>query len=578
MVCRCSQRAILLFFPYVRMIRRPPARRAPLGGFEGGGATCRLRPLAFAGLAAILLRLAFAGEFRLGREHYSHSRFEPLIAFSGVVTKGDSEKLKALIEQVCAGKDCDIQNVSAILSFDSPGGSFNEGIALAEAIREANVATVVEDGKVCLSACALAWLGGSGFHATGGVGTYIDRTIEPGARIGFHSPYFSAKAMAALPPDERLDVQANGLRTGISALVRFLTAFGVAPQVIDRIVGMGPDQVMSLDTNADLVAFKAEFPPAPVRTLGLGREAITWNVCTKLIALYYNIGLAEPNNLQQRYGEADSKSEAGETYLGYPVDDRPLNTSFCGALASETIPSPQFSISVARMAWKADVSDTFTQPFVHFVFAEEGWSQAGYNGGQAAQSSLRLTPMLSWLLPNEMRIADLPQAAHRAMLDDKAGVPLSSEPSPSPVAAEERPSDRLSSLLSRFSAAMVFDADPLQNAAQRRAYRFGDLDVEVEVGAADLARQEAARRDAQPRGLVTYRKEFADAFVYSGLETDRRSGYYNLALHDGDAAAIVRMHFPVGRDARASPAAQKVIGRIACTARFGRAGLPCAKK
>ncbi|MCB8838420.1 hypothetical protein [Aurantimonas sp. VKM B-3413] len=544
-----------------------------------------IRPLAIAALAAILLPVvAFAGDFRLGREHYSHSRFEPLITFSGVVTKGDRDKLAALIKQICAGKDCDIENVSAIVSFDSPGGSFSEGIALAEAIREANVATVVEDGKVCLSACALAWLGGSGFHATGGVGTYIDRTIEPGARIGFHSPYISAQAMAALAPEERLGIQANGLRTGISALVRFLTVFGVAPQVIDRIVGMGPDQVMSLDTIADLVAFRAEFPPAPVETLGLGREAITWNVCTKLIALYYNMSLADPNNLERRYGEADSKAEAGETYLGYRVDDRPLNTSFCGALASEAIPSPQFSISVARMAWKADVSDTFTQPFVHFVFAQDGWNQAGYNGGQAAQSTLRLTPMLSWLLPNEMRIADLPQAARLAMRNDKAGIALPSQPSPSEPsepsepAAVERPSEPVSTLLSRFSAALVSDADPLQNAVGRRTYRFGDLDVEVEVGAPALLDAEAARRDAEPRGRITYRKEFADAFVYSGLEADRRSGYYNLALGDSDAAAIVRMHFPVGRDGRASPAAQKAIGRIACTARFGQAGLPCAKK
>lgn len=520
-----------------------------------------------------------AADFRLLRDSFSASRAEPLIALSGVIAKGDAAKLEALVDEVCQSRECDYQNTAAMLTLDSPGGTFTEGIAIANLMREKSVAAIVEDGSVCLSACALAWLGGSSFHATGGVGTYVDRYVEPGSRIGFHSPYISPAAIAALPAEERLDTQASGLRLGISTLVRFLADFAVDPLVIDRIVAMGPDDVMVIETVADVVAFGGELPPAPVSTLGLDRAAITLNVCEKLLALHYRTDLADVTALQTDYVQSPSgKTRDGEVFFGYDIDDRPLTLAFCGAGASQMIPSDDFTVSLARMAWLEDVSDTYTEPFTSFVFSRTAWNQAAYDGQRASQSVLRLTPMISWLLPKDMKIAELAPAARAAIAADKRGVPL-----PADLHAQnpETVTAALSSSgtdFGRFSAAVVSDAAPLLEQGGLKIYRFADLDVEIEVGAARLFAEERARGEALDRRNVTYDKTFAGAFVYSGIAPDRRTGFYNFALDDGDAAATVRMRFILGTDGRASRKAQQLIGQIACSARFGAAALPCAKK
>ncbi|ORE92804.1 hypothetical protein [Aurantimonas sp. 22II-16-19i] len=546
---------------------------------------------------AILPSPLHAAEFRVLREAFSASRPEPVIALSGAIGKGDAAKLAAVVADLCRKRECDYQNTAAMLTLDSPGGSFGEGIAIANLMREKSVAAIVEDGAVCLSACALAWLGGSSFHATGGVGTYVDRYVEPGGRIGFHSPYISPAAMAALPEDQRLDTQASGLRLGISTLVRFLADFAVSPLVIDRIVAMGPDDVMAIETVADVVAFGGELPPVPVSTLGLDRRAITRAVCEKLLALHYRADLTEVTALQADYRESPAgRTKEGEVFLGFDIDDRPLTLAFCGAGAGQAIPSGDFSVQLARMAWLEDVSDTYTEPFTSFVFSSSGWNQAAYDGQRASQSVLRLTPMISWLLPRDMRIADLAPAARAAIAADKRGVPLPADPPPaaSPPAssgslaaaipdatssaAPAAPAAPPEAGFARFSAAVISDVRPLVDTGDLRVWRFGDLDVEVDVGPATLFAEERLRRDGLEKRNLTYDKSFAGAFVYSGVAPDRRSGFYTFALDDGDEAATVRMRFALGADGRASVEAQSLIGKIACSARFGSAGLPCAKK
>ncbi|MBO0905778.1 hypothetical protein [Jiella sonneratiae] len=529
---------------------------------------------------------ASAAELRLLRNAYGASREEPVIALTGTIAKGDAEKLVALVETLCRSRECDVQNTAAMLTLDSPGGTFTEGIALARAMREKNVASVVEAGHVCLSACALAWLGGSSFHATGGVGTYVDRFVEPGARIGFHSPYVSPAAIAALPDAERLETQASGLRLGISALVGFLAEFNVNPLVIDRIVAMGPDAVMAIDTVADVVAFGGELPKVPLSALSLDRAAITRNVCEKLLALHYRTGLDGVGALASNFGEASTgKTREGEAFLGYDIDDRPLTLAFCGATASQTIPSSDFTVSLARMAWKEDVSDTYTEPFTSFVFSATGWNQAAYDGQRASQSVLRLTPMVSWVLPKDMKIADLPERVRAIIEADKRGVAPPADPEPQEVAATgDAAKDRPVAVAARADPFAAFSADGLAGATPLieqeglRIYRFGDLDVELEVGPAALLADEKARRGAIDRRHLTYAKDFAGAFVYSGVAPDRRSGFYNLGLDGGATAATIRMKFLLGADGRASREAQALIGRIACSARFEAAALPCAKK
>src|SRR5260370_36778272 len=64
---------------------------------------------------------------------------------------------------------------TAMVRFQSNGGSLVAGIQIGEMVRLKDFYTLVPAGARCASACALAWLGGT------------HRFMGPGARIGLHA-------------------------------------------------------------------------------------------------------------------------------------------------------------------------------------------------------------------------------------------------------------------------------------------------------------------------------------------------------------------------------------------------------
>ncbi|WP_029041823.1 SH3 domain-containing protein [Cucumibacter marinus] len=107
------------------------------------------------------------------------------ISVTGVIEPGDAEKLEAVL--------ADYNQFFAGIVFDSPGGSFVEGIKMGRVIRYAlnsqdpNLAGVyVLKGQRCMSACALAFAGS--FDVRGDT-----RYVEQGARLGFHMGQLDAE-------------------------------------------------------------------------------------------------------------------------------------------------------------------------------------------------------------------------------------------------------------------------------------------------------------------------------------------------------------------------------------------------
>lgn len=135
-----------------------------------------------------------AGELRyLGIDNsvFSHYGYKPsthVFAYTGPVEAGDSQRLRKRLTQHLSNTNvfCETE-MPAVIYLDSPGGNFSEGIKLAALFRQLGVGTIISPGAECLSACAVAFLGGTRHLCldsdTGGY-----RRLMPGARLGFHAP------------------------------------------------------------------------------------------------------------------------------------------------------------------------------------------------------------------------------------------------------------------------------------------------------------------------------------------------------------------------------------------------------
>lgn len=118
------------------------------------------------------------------------------LQIDGVIEKGDAAKLEVLLAEL-VGKTDNFEQINKAIKLDSdkqfviclsgPGGNYLEGIRIARVIAKHFITTSVPDRKSCLSACAVAFLGGRGWNESSG--KHIPtRYIFPGSTVGFHAP------------------------------------------------------------------------------------------------------------------------------------------------------------------------------------------------------------------------------------------------------------------------------------------------------------------------------------------------------------------------------------------------------
>lgn len=152
-----------------------------------------------------------------------------MVHLDGDIVPGDAARLKALLADLNMG-----HSPFTVLSLDSPGGDFREGIRIAQVLRDGNVATLVERDATCLSACAVAFMAGYQYHEE--VGPFFSRYVEIGATLGFHRPFltdvsdFDPSMFEGLSQDEINEVMSY----------EYATFYDLANQLIQEMLAVDP--------------------------------------------------------------------------------------------------------------------------------------------------------------------------------------------------------------------------------------------------------------------------------------------------------------------------------------------------
>ncbi|MEB2848088.1 hypothetical protein [Endobacterium cereale] len=140
-----------------------------------------------------------------------------------------------------------------VFALNSDGGSFHAGLDLASSFRRLGISTVVRSGDHCLSACAIAFLGGSERLKDPTPLSDSDhlpnqppsRSLEKGAKLGFHAPYL-------MIPDgdyNSTTVQdAYSLAvSGIAELVALADHLYIVPAELPRLLAPGRDEMLMVN-------------------------------------------------------------------------------------------------------------------------------------------------------------------------------------------------------------------------------------------------------------------------------------------------------------------------------------------
>lgn len=178
----------------------------------------------------------------------------PLIRMTGLIQDGDSVRLRAMLEDLRPTAKRAPATPLATIELSSLGGDLLEGLKLGYLFREFGVATVVRAGDLCLSSCALAFLGGTADRQN--ADAVVARTVEIGATLGFHSFWLNpnhALGRDALSPGEGI---IRGFNTGTGAaslVVRYAASLGVDPGFIAGLLGRPPEDWQYVETAGDFI-------------------------------------------------------------------------------------------------------------------------------------------------------------------------------------------------------------------------------------------------------------------------------------------------------------------------------------
>lgn len=119
----------------------------------------------------ILVSLVFCGNLLHAAEFFVIPGTNTLLLL-GETSANDVDALRDAVEK---------QQVDTIV-LKGPGGNLEAAFVMADFIIENKLSTVVPAGTDCASACSLIFLAGA------------HRTLEEGARLGFHLPFISSNA------------------------------------------------------------------------------------------------------------------------------------------------------------------------------------------------------------------------------------------------------------------------------------------------------------------------------------------------------------------------------------------------
>jgi len=201
----------------------------------------------------------------------------PKIRLTGMIETGDAGKLEAELTRIAsaAGKR---DGPLTTIELSSMGGNLIEGFGIGELLRRFRVIAVVRKGDLCLSSCALAFLGGN-VHREPSVYPH-DCNVEIGAKVAFHNFFLNRNglrdATSADPVASRLQGFADA-RGGAAQLVKYAGDMGLPPNFVASLMGRPVEEFQYIETVGQFLSFH-------VCPIGLGQpkappETQARNVC-----------------------------------------------------------------------------------------------------------------------------------------------------------------------------------------------------------------------------------------------------------------------------------------------------------
>ena len=218
-----------------------------------------------------------------------------LLRLSGRIEEGDAAKLRKILGGIKGATPRTAGAPLTTIELSSDGGDVYEGLHIGYLFREFDVATLVRRGDRCLSACALAFLGGTASRAA--PTPVVQRSIEIGGVVGFHN-YYPNPESAKLPPtpDAKAGVIVgfNLAAGGSSLLVAYAGMMSIDSSFIARLLGRPTEEWDYIDTTQRFLTLST--CPVGSALPAVNERSAATNICNHATG---SLGRADPTQARR---------------------------------------------------------------------------------------------------------------------------------------------------------------------------------------------------------------------------------------------------------------------------------------
>lgn len=172
------------------------------------------------------------------------------------------------------------------LCIDGPGGSYAEALLIVDALAEFRIWTVVPSQAQCLSACAVAFMGG----------TYVDeaslmplRQLMPGADLGFHAPSITLSGTGSMPVQmvsaayETALADIHGVVSKLLVNAAPAHEASMSPSLLARMLATPPGEMFHVTTLDEIGRWRIQFWDGPENSINFSSANLI-QACQNLFA------------------------------------------------------------------------------------------------------------------------------------------------------------------------------------------------------------------------------------------------------------------------------------------------------
>jgi len=223
---------------------------------------------------------AQASEFELITQAPNGAKYQRLsgargIRMTGMITPGDADKLRAMLERLSAESPVKADQPLGFVEMSSMGGDLSEGFKIGMLLRKYRMVSIVRQRDFCMSSCAFAFLGGNA-HRSPSVYPE-DCNLEIGGKVAFHNFWLNRAGLREVTSDDPVASRMQGFadaRGGAALLVQYAGDMGLPPNFVASLIGRPVEDFQYIETAGQFISFH-------VCPIGIGRPSTPPDVQAK---------------------------------------------------------------------------------------------------------------------------------------------------------------------------------------------------------------------------------------------------------------------------------------------------------